>query len=169
MATCMEQGYGCHFSNSIYWFCVSESQVDIFHRISNVFIIIIFNMMMLGKTEGRRWRERTEDEMVGWHPWLNGHEFEQAAGDSEGQGSLVCLSPWGCKESDMTYWLNNEQQWWSVIFDVMTAVVLWCRELHPYKTVNVIHKLCVSSNYSTNYLFPSLFPPPQASVHPETQ
>ena len=43
----------------------------------------------------------TEDEMVGWHHRLNGHEFEQTPGDSEGQGSLVC-SPWGHKELDMT-------------------------------------------------------------------
>ena len=40
----------------------------------------------------------TEDEMVGWHHWLNGHEFQQTPGDSEGQGSLACCSPWGCKE-----------------------------------------------------------------------
>ena len=45
--------------------------------------------------------------MVGWHHRLNGHEFEQAPGDSEGQGSLVCCSPWGLKESDMTEQLNN--------------------------------------------------------------
>ena len=38
-------------------------------------------------------------QMVGWHHWLNGHDFEQTLGDSEGQGSLVCDSPWGCKES----------------------------------------------------------------------
>ena len=44
----------------------------------------------------------TEDEMVGWHHRLNGHEFEQAPGDGEGQGSLACCSPWGCKESDTT-------------------------------------------------------------------
>ena len=43
-----------------------------------------------------------EDEIVGWHHQLNGHEFEQAPGDSEGQGSLVCSSPWGHKESDVT-------------------------------------------------------------------
>ena len=41
----------------------------------------------------------TEDEMVGWHLRLNGHEFEQALEDSEGQGSLACGSPWSCKES----------------------------------------------------------------------
>ena len=44
----------------------------------------------------------TEDEMVGWHHHLNGQEFEQARGVGDGQGSLVCCSPWGCKESDMT-------------------------------------------------------------------
>ena len=49
----------------------------------------------------------TEDEMVGWHHQLNGHEFEQALGDGEGQGSLVCCSPWGCKESDTTERLNT--------------------------------------------------------------
>ena len=49
----------------------------------------------------------TEDEMVGCHHWLNGHEFEQASGDGEGQGSLVCCSPWGRKESDTTEQLNN--------------------------------------------------------------
>ena len=42
-----------------------------------------------------------EDEMVGWHHRLNGHEFEKTEGDSEGPGSLVCCSPWGHKESDM--------------------------------------------------------------------
>ena len=44
----------------------------------------------------------TEDEMVGWHHRLGGHEFEQAPGDSEGRGSLVCCGPWGHKESDTT-------------------------------------------------------------------
>ena len=43
----------------------------------------------------------TEDEMVGWHHRLNGHECEQTQGDSEGQGSLPCCSPWGCKELNM--------------------------------------------------------------------
>ena len=43
-----------------------------------------------------------EVEMVGWHHWLNGHEFEQTPGDSEGQESLVHCSPWGCKEPDVT-------------------------------------------------------------------
>ena len=49
----------------------------------------------------------TEDEMVGWHHRLNGHEFEQTLGDSEGQGNLACCSPCGRKESDMTELLKN--------------------------------------------------------------
>ena len=51
----------------------------------------------------------TEDEMVGWHHRLNGHEFEQALGDSEGQGSLVSCSPRGRKESDTTEQLDNNK------------------------------------------------------------
>ena len=43
-----------------------------------------------------------EDEMVGWHHQLNGHEFEQTLGDSGGQRSLVCYNQWSCKELDMT-------------------------------------------------------------------
>ena len=49
----------------------------------------------------------TEDEMVGWHQQLNGHEFEQTIGDSEGQGGLVCCSPWGRRESAATQRLNS--------------------------------------------------------------
>ena len=44
----------------------------------------------------------TEDEMVGWHHLLDGHEFQQSMGVGARQGNLVCCSPWGCKESDMT-------------------------------------------------------------------
>ena len=47
-----------------------------------------------------------EDEMVGWHHRLNGHEFEQTLRDNEGQGSLACSSPWGCRELDITEQLN---------------------------------------------------------------
>ena len=50
------------------------------------------------------------NEMVGWHHQLNGHEFEQTPGDSEGQGCLTCCSLWGHKESDMTERLTKQQQ-----------------------------------------------------------
>ena len=59
---------------------------------------------------GKDWRQEekgmTEDEMVGWHHWLDGHESEQTVGDNEGQSSLACC-PWGHKELDMTEQLNN--------------------------------------------------------------
>ena len=61
--------------------------------------------LMLGKAEGKN---RRGSKMVGWHHWLNGHEFKPTPGDSEEQGSLAWGSPWGCKEPDMTLWLNNK-------------------------------------------------------------
>ena len=59
---------------------------------------------MMGKIEGRRRQETgmTEDEMVGWLHRLSGHEFEQAPGAGDGQGSLARCSPWDRKQSDMT-------------------------------------------------------------------
>ena len=56
-------------------------------------------ILMLGKIEGRR-KRAAKNKMVGWHHQLNGHESEHTLGYSEGQGGLVCCSPWGCKESD---------------------------------------------------------------------
>ena len=70
---------------------------------------------LIGKDSGagKNWSQKekgtTEDEIVGWHHWLDGHEFEQAPGAGNGWGSLVCYCPWGCKDSDTTEWLN-----WSV-------------------------------------------------------
>ena len=58
--------------------------------------------LVLGKIEGLRKKGLTEDEMVGWHHWLDGHEFEQTPGVGDGQGSLVCCCSWGHKELDMT-------------------------------------------------------------------
>ena len=55
-----------------------------------------------GKDWGQEEKRVSEDEVVGWYYWLNGQEFEHAPGDNEGQGSLVCGSPWGHKELDMT-------------------------------------------------------------------
>ena len=59
----------------------------------------------------------TDDQMVGCHQQLNGHEFEQTPGDDEGEGSLTCCSPWGLKELDMTKCLNRNNN-----FIVQTAV-----------------------------------------------
>ena len=74
---------------------------------------------LIGKDSdaGKDWRQKekgtTEDEMVGWHCWLNGHEFEQAPGVGDGRGSLVCCSTWGHKESDSTEQLN-----WTDVFTI---------------------------------------------------
>ena len=61
---------------------------------------------------GKDWRQEekgmTEDEMVGWHHWLDGHEFEQALGGGEGQGSLACGSPWDHRVAH--YWVTEQQQ-----------------------------------------------------------
>ena len=72
--------------------------------------------LMLGKIEGRRRRGMTEDEVVGWHHRLYGHEFEQALGVGDGQGMLACYSPWGHKELDMTEWLN-----WTELFSPLVV------------------------------------------------
>ena len=71
------------------------------------------NSWLLGEDPdaGKDWRQKekraTEDEMVGWHHWFNGHELGQTLGDGEGQGSPTCCSLWGQEESDTTWWLNN--------------------------------------------------------------
>ena len=69
---------------------------------------------------GKDWKQEekgmTEDEMVGWHHRHTGHEFEEALGDDEGQGSLMCCSPWGCKESDTTEPLNWTEWWDTCVF-----------------------------------------------------
>ena len=81
---------------------------------------------------GKDWRQEekgvTEGEMVGWHHWLNGHEFEQTLGDGKGQGSLACCSPWGHKESNTTYWLNCNNllsRWWCCCWLVITCWIAW--------------------------------------------
>ena len=73
---------------------------------------------------GKDWRQEekgmTEDEMVRWHHQHNGHEFGQAPGAGDGQGSLVCCRPWSHKESDTTERLN-----WSIVFKGLISVPLW--------------------------------------------
>ena len=85
--------------------------------------------LMLTKIEGRS--RRWQNEMVGWHHQLNGHEFEQALGVGDGQGSLACCSPWGHKELDTTKKLNwTEGEMEKRVY--MKEMVLCC--LDSYKT-----------------------------------
>ena len=70
---------------------------------------------------GKDWRQvekgTAEDEMVGWHHRVNGHEYQQAPRVGDGQGSLACCSPQGCKESDTTEWLNwIELNWYTQLY-----------------------------------------------------
>ena len=71
---------------------------------------------------GKDWRQEekgmTEDEMVGWQHWLNGHEFEQAPVVGDGQGNLACCRLWGCKESSQDWatelnWSIPQPKWWN--------------------------------------------------------
>ena len=77
----------------------------------------------------------TEDEIVGWHHWFNGHEFEQAPEISDGQGSLVCCSPWGHKELDMRDW--TELNWWCL------GVIYLCSPPMLLVTTKYIHLFSV--------------------------
>ena len=83
-----------------------------------------------GEDWGQEEKGATEDEMVGWHTsWLNGDEFEQTLGDSEGQGSLACCSPWGQKELDTTERLKYSKakgiKYWYMIQYERALETLW--------------------------------------------
>ena len=87
----------------------------------------------LEKTDAEKdWRQEekgtTEDKMVGSHHQFSGHEFEQAPGDGEGQRSLMCCSPWGYKESDMTERLKTELKRYSKLVNVTTKA-----QTHRYR------------------------------------
>ena len=69
---------------------------------------------------GKDWRQE-ENEMIEWHHWLNGHEFEQALGVGDGQGSLACCSPWGCRESGLSDWTD-----WLIVYLTPIFKILHC-------------------------------------------
>ena len=75
----------------------------------------------------------TEDEMVGWHHWLDGQEFEQVLGVGDGHGSLACCSPWGSKESD-----TNEQMNWTEARAWKKALKLYIKRLTYYNQIGYI-------------------------------
>ena len=88
---------------------------------------------LIGKDSdaGKDWRQEkgmTDDEIVGWHHQLDGHEFEQIPGVGDGRGSLACCSPWGCKESDTTEWLN----WLTEDMIYVFIVCWWTLRLLPH-------------------------------------
>ena len=126
--------WGCHSLGrnlwSVYHLCVClYLSVWLSNHLSSIYLIhhIFFNWLMsnsvlwspdkkiwlTGKDSDARkdWgqeEKRAADEMVGWHHWCSGHEFEKSLKNSAGQGSLVCCSPWGHKGSDTIWQLNKE-------------------------------------------------------------
>ena len=92
------------------------------------------------KDWGQEEKGVTEDEMVGWHHRLNGHEFEQTLGENEGEGGLECCSPWGHKKSDTIEWMsNNKWVLWmiEIIFTLVSlpGFLILCRQWIYRKTV----------------------------------
>ena len=93
------------------------------------------------KEWGQEKKGVTEDEMVGWYHWLKGHEFEQVLGDSEGQGSLVCCSPWSLKESDTTLQLsNNNSKLPCRLHWILRLYIIQYRWFFNYLCCNVYNK-----------------------------
>ena len=114
---------------------------------------------------GKHWRQEdkgmTEDEMVGWYHWLDGHKFEQTLGAGDGQGSLVCCSLWGHKDLEMTEeWVVPQLLEWSfysLAYEIiqlakniphsMAATLTLCNGPHP------LCAMCFSLSKLTSYLF----------------
>ena len=105
---------------------------------------------------GKDWQQEekgtTEDEMVGWHPRFNGHDFDHTLGVGDGQGSLVCCSLWGCKEEFTTEQLNNKNK------KITLVLKCWCLKARCSKIVNM--RVCATgapkwshwqSNKTNNY------------------
>ena len=78
--------------------------------------VLLYNVPDTGRDEGRRKRGHQRMRWLGDRHWCNWHELGQTSGDGEGQGVLVCCSPWCHKESDMTEWLNWTHRFWVITF-----------------------------------------------------
>ena len=95
-------------------------------------------ILMLGKIEGKAEKGMAENEMVGWHHWLNAHGFGWTPGVGDGQGGLACCSSWGRKESDTTELLNWTELNWTDIYH------------HPLSSrPHVIHPLLYMNSLNT--------------------
>ena len=104
----------------------------------------------VGKDWGQEEKGATEDEMVGWHHQLNGHESDLTPGDTEGQGSLwLCCRPWGHKELDTTEWLNNSNvcpPGWNWIGSAVGTWLSWANQILPPENLWFMSRgfLCVA-------------------------
>ena len=137
---------------------------------------LIWKDLDAGKYGRQEENGMTEDEMVGWHHWLNGHEFEQALGVGDGQRSLACCSPWGLKELDMTEQMNwtelNLKQprwcwsdhWWSICKWLLEIAMLFLNAapppLHTHFVYKSFHPLLVREEESTFRQMSTTLPTP---------
>ena len=90
-----------------------------------------------GKDWGWKENGTTEDEMVGWHYWHNGHGFEWTSGVGDGQGGPACCSSWGCKEWDTTEqlnWTDRSSLPWMTVFSILTS---WIKVIHLFQLLIV--------------------------------
>ena len=100
------------------------------------------NNWFIGKDPdaGKDWKQKekkmTEDEITGWHHWLNGHEFEQALGVGDGQGGLTCCSPWDHKKSDTTEQLNWTERHHFELARFTIVLWLWFQDSSIKKMLN---------------------------------
>ena len=113
-----------------------------------------------GKDWGQEEKGSTEDEMVGWHHWLKGHEFEQTPGHSEGQGSLACCIPWGCSRTQLRDWRAT----WSIYVDlgisdlgVIMKVIVVEEEVNWKKIKPLQQNLKKKHNKTHIYIFSYVF------------
>ena len=109
---------------------------------------------------GKDWRQEekgmTEDEMVGWHHRLNGHEFEQTLGVGDGHGSLACCSLWGHKESDTTERLN-----WTEYYELDTEIQNWIKHAVSSSTLNIqLSIICPLDSLMSTVTLLEADPPP---------
>ena len=114
---------------------------------------------LIGKNpdSGRDWGQEekgtTEDEMAGWHHWLDGHEFEWTPGDGDGQGGLACCDSWGRKELDTTERLNWTELNFIVVFPLSNRSTVLI--LFPFTFVTLIYKVIPRQfQYFKTFCFP---------------
>ena len=99
-----------------------------------------------GKDLRQKGKGTTEDEMAGWHHWYNEHELGQTPGDGERQRNLVCVSPWGCEESDTTRWLNSNNKVWTFSEEAVKLLTyppeVWYHFLLPPISLHIHKSRC---------------------------
>ena len=100
----------------------------------------------VGRDWGKEEKGMTEDEMAGWHHWLDGHEFEWTPEVGDGQGGLVCCDSWGRKELDTTEWLNWTEYMYHSVWDVASGRSNACVGTGGLREISVLFNFSVKLN-----------------------